>query len=87
MICEPDEMDAERIADTLDRAAQEENFHVQECIKQTLRRIEKPPADFDGIHCVDCDEEIPQERLATGAFRDIICQSNHELRMKHRRRD
>ena len=81
------DLDAERIPDTLDRAAQEDGLRVQDCVNKVLNAIEKAPHDFDGQHCIDCDEEIPAERLSTGAFRDIYCQVVHETKLKHMRRD
>lgn len=30
--------------------------------------------DFDGKHCVDCDNEIPKARLAMGRVRCVHCQ-------------
>lgn len=29
--------------------------------------------DFDGLHCVDCDEEIPRPRLDMGFVRCVPC--------------
>lgn len=31
--------------------------------------------DFDGLHCVDCDEEIPAARLALRRVRCVECQT------------
>lgn len=81
------DMDAERIPDVLDRATAEADIRNQECVNEVLRRREVPPLDFDGIHCIECGEEIPKERLVTGAFRDIHCQTKHELALKHRRKN
>lgn len=80
-----DDIDVERIADDSDRASKIEEDARQEDINRVLRNIEKAPADFDGIHCVECDQPIPPERLKTGAFRDIYCQSTIELRRKQQR--
>ena len=38
--------------------------------------------DFDGVHCVDCDVEIPAERLAWGRVRCTACQEIIELKKK-----
>jgi RNA polymerase-binding transcription factor DksA len=81
------DMDADRIPDVLDRATAEADIRNQECINEVLRRRESPPSDFDGVHCTDCGEEIPKDRLSTGAFRDIHCQNKHELMLKHRRKN
>lgn len=37
-------------------------------------RVEEHP-DFDGKHCVDCEIEIPEVRLAMGKVRCVDCQS------------
>ena len=79
--------DAERISDVLDRAAAEADLRNQDCINEVLRNRERPPSDFDGCHCIDCGEDIPSKRLATGAFRDIHCQTKHEFELKHRRKN
>jgi len=38
--------------------------------------------DFDHLHCYDCDEEIPHERLALGKVRCVTCQTLLERRAK-----
>jgi RNA polymerase-binding transcription factor DksA len=35
--------------------------------------IPNPPPEFDGKHCVDCDEPIHPARLAHGLYRCIDC--------------
>lgn len=80
-----DDIDVERISDDSDRASKIEADARQEDINRVLRNIEKAPADFDGIHCVECDQPIPPERLKTGAFRDIYCQEIIEKRRKNQR--
>ncbi len=87
MTSDPDDLDVERISDTLDRAAHEDGLRVQDCVNKVLNSVERAPKDFDGCTCVDCGEEIPAERLSTGAFRDIHCQVVHETKKRHMRRD
>lgn len=87
MISDVDDMDVDRIPDTLDRAAMESRIQTEESILKVLRSTEKPPHDFDGHTCIDCGEEIQTERLSTGAFRDIHCQVVHEKKLKHLRRE
>jgi RNA polymerase-binding transcription factor DksA len=36
--------------------------------------------DFDGEHCVICDEPIPLARLGLGKVRCVECQTNKEKR-------
>ena len=31
--------------------------------------------DFDGLHCIDCDEKIPAARLKLGKIRCVECQT------------
>lgn len=77
--------DAERCPDESDRASIIEHAANMEAIDRALRRVEKPPADFDGANCVDCGDLIPEARLRTGAFRDIDCQTKHELKSRNHR--
>ena len=34
--------------------------------------------DFDGTHCVGCEEPIPPARLRLGKVRCVACQSDQE---------
>lgn len=77
--------ESERISDESDRASKIEMDGNAECLKRCLSRIEKAPEDFDGVHCVECGEEIPPARLSTGAFRDINCQQAIEARRRNHR--
>lgn len=72
----------ERFADESDRATSIEMALTEEAIKKQLKSLEKAPDDFDGCHCTVCGSEIPPERLATGAFRDLYCQQMFEKRKK-----
>jgi hypothetical protein len=38
--------------------------------------------DFDGVHCVDCEIEIPAKRLAWGRVRCTDCESILELKKR-----
>ena len=76
----------EKVSDESDRASLIESQSNLDALEKTLRKIEKAPADFDGVHCIDCGEEIPQERLKTGAFRDIFCQTKHEKQQRDYRK-
>lgn len=77
--------DAERVSDVSDRATAFEEAMKSEALRKALSKIEKPPAEFDGCRCIECDEPIPEARLKTGAFRDINCQQRHELKQKNHR--
>lgn len=76
----PDE--PERFADEGDKASNTAQIAQEEALDRHNRMVEKAPPDFDGTHCIDCDRSIPQDRLKTGAFRDIDCQQRHELKQK-----
>jgi len=59
-----------------------EMAHLQDLAKQAVAPQSHP--DFDGIHCVDCDEALPKERLNFGRIRCTTCQSDIEKRSKKR---
>ena len=45
-----------------------------------LKAQEHP--DFDGVHCVDCDVEIPEVRLKWGRVRCTACEEIIELKKR-----
>lgn len=49
--------------------------------QRELIRPETHP-DFDGEACVDCGDDIPEERLKLGRVRCVYCQSALEKRNK-----
>ncbi len=77
-----DEM--ERIPDVSDIASDLEEKLRIEGVKRIQAKCKAPP-DFDGVHCTECGEPIPQDRLATGAYTDIDCQRAIEFRSKNHR--
>lgn len=42
--------------------------------------------DFDGVHCVDCEDDIHPLRLAMGKVRCVLCQSAKEKVNAHTRK-
>lgn len=75
----------ERSADELEMANQreeEERAQGRARVTEALRPVEHP--DFDGIHCVDCGDELPGVRLAYKWVRCAICQAEIERRLKLR---
>jgi RNA polymerase-binding transcription factor DksA len=62
---------------------------IDVCTEEAERRVrqralpEKHP-DFDGTHCVDCEDEIPVARLHWGKVRCVSCQEDLEQRAKTR---
>lgn len=81
-----DEPDLERIPDESDRASKIEMESTQDNVAKVLRNTEKAPYYFDGETCVECGQEIPKERLKTGAFRDIHCQTKIEFERSRTRK-
>jgi RNA polymerase-binding transcription factor DksA len=76
----------ERTSDPLDQASlQEEAFRnaALRAIKGTLRETHP---DFDGENCMDCEGEIPHERLSLGKIRCVHCQHAKETISKLRGR-
>lgn len=50
---------------------------------EARRRVAKLSApehhpDFDGLHCIECDDDIPDGRLALGKIRCVYCQQLKE---------
>lgn len=75
----------EKLADQSDRATRGESIFNEEALaRHRLDNAEEPHPEFDGRHCIepDCQDEIPEGRLATGAVRCIHCQSRKEERLK-----
>lgn len=67
-------------ADNLDRASELEEIQRQAAIQATQRRLSTVPPDFDGLNCVDCEEEIEEGRLAIGKYTCFHCQTKRERR-------
>lgn len=67
------------MADVVDKA----QSVVETCTEEAERRIRKQIGpethpDFDGLHCVTCEETIPAGRLALGKVRCVYCQEDME---------
>lgn len=45
---------------------------------QKARSARESHPDFDGEHCIDCEIEIPWQRLALNRIRCIDCQQHRE---------
>ncbi len=76
---------AERYSDPLD-AATELTEELNSRAIANFRNAAKPEThpDFDGEHCIDCEDDIPQVRLAMGRVRCVTCQSILERRAQGR---
>lgn len=71
----------ERAIDVSDIATQTEAKLLHgELALAASRAWPKAPGDFDGLHCVECDNEIPAKRLENGYFVCVSCQSIKEKR-------
>lgn len=64
-------------ADSLDHASDVEASFRDWAIAE-LRRPLIPPADFNGVDCVECDEPIPEARLKLKKFNCVYCQEAKE---------
>ena len=53
--------------------------HARECDKPEYVEV------FDGTHCIDCEIEIPEARLAVGRVRCMDCQQHFEYINRKRR--
>lgn len=75
----------ERYSDPLDAASELADEMNSRAIAN-FRNAAKPEThdDFDGEHCVDCDDDIPRERLAMGRIRCVCCQTILERRRQGR---
>lgn len=65
--------------DIVDVASETTELLLQESLRQQLGKGEpQRHPDFDGLHCVTCDEEIPPLRLAAWRVRCVPCQEDHD---------
>ena len=71
---ESERMEAGEVYDETD-LSQMRQLHEIESLTKVKRFTPEYHPDFDGIHCVDCPEEIPKERLDYGRVRCFDCQS------------
>ncbi len=60
-------------------AAELEQRHRDAALATHMRQV-KPPVDFNGTDCVDCDEPILAPRLALGRWTCVECQTRKEKR-------
>lgn len=76
--------------EVLDETDQAQHLQLQEqaAINMKARELNKPEShpDFDGKHCVDCDDEIPAARLSLRRVRCVHCQQFLEEESARQRR-
>ncbi len=75
----------EKSADDLEMASQLQE-QLNERGLEAVRAGMSPQThvDFDGVHCVACDDDMPSERLAAGRVRCTACESALEKQKKMR---
>lgn len=79
-----DEYQVTPTADENDRASMREmQFNAEALEKARKRAGPESHPDFDGKHCVECDEVIHKERIKLGKVRCVHCQSILEKRNRH----
>lgn len=82
---DPGFLDSSEVFDETDHA-QHQQLREQAAIQERARQMARPEThpDFDGQHCVDCDDEIPEFRLKIGRVRCVDCQQ--AIEDEHRRK-
>jgi hypothetical protein len=75
----------EKSADDLDMASQLQEQQNEQALERmrAVPKVQTHP-DFDGEHCVECEVDMPTERLAAGRVRCTICESAIEVKLKFR---
>ncbi len=71
------------MTDIIDRAAELEQMNRDLALQENERRSYEPPdEDANGRYCLDCSEQIPDERIIRipWAVRCVECQQLHERR-------
>lgn len=63
----------EKFLELAAKLEQQQREDARQRVERALRPEKHP--DFDGAHCVDCEDDIPQGRLALGKIRCVPCQS------------
>lgn len=76
----------EHRGDTSDQASAIEERTLRQALQAQAQKAQlATPSEFDGLHCVECDVEILQGRLALGKFTCVECQTAIEKLSKQRR--
>lgn len=73
----------ERTADLIEHAsAISEQILEGEIRAQLAKAAPESDPDFDGVHCLECGEDIPAARLALKRILCVSCQTRKEARGK-----
>jgi RNA polymerase-binding transcription factor DksA len=72
-------------ADPMDTAQRVERMQREQQIKQQLAKYKpeqekNPDGSWPVTECVDCEDDLPQERMEMGRIRCVVCQSKLERR-------
>lgn len=68
------------MADIIDDAQAYNELYQEIALKnQRAKSAPESHPDFDGLHCVECEEEIPAPRLLWGRVRCVGCQEYKEF--------
>jgi RNA polymerase-binding transcription factor DksA len=68
-----------RTADENERATLIEEQFTDAAIEAVREKVQpESHPDFDGAHCVECEEPLPPTRLALGRIRCVACQAQRE---------
>lgn len=68
--------------DPSDQASlQEEMFRSASIAAAAAACAPERHPDFDGVHCLDCGDEIPEGRLQMKRIRCVYCQTAKEKRL------
>ena len=81
---DPGFLDASEVFDETDHA-QHQQLREQAAIQERARLMARPEShpDFDGSHCVECGDDMPEFRLKIGRVRCVECQQALETLRRH----
>ncbi|OUV02514.1 MAG: hypothetical protein CBC42_06985 [Betaproteobacteria bacterium TMED82] len=64
------------LTDENDRASAIETQFNEDALEIARKKtLPETDPDFDGVHCIECEENIPAGRLKLGKIRCIECQT------------
>lgn len=79
---------ADEVFDEADGAQHLQLMEIAD-VQRRARLLNQPEVhpDFDGKHCVECDREIPPERLKLQRVRCVDCQQDLEAQARRQRQN
>jgi RNA polymerase-binding transcription factor DksA len=76
------------VTDVIDQVQAWNELHLDVSLRnQALKNLPETHPDFDGKHCVDCDDAVEPERLALQRVRCAECQHYQDRIFDARRRN